>query len=108
MIDVRTLEADRQWLSRLAFRLVQNQADADDVVQETLVAATQSPPQEAIARRSWLKKIATNVVRMSYRSNRRRLVREESAHYISQSEPMGIQAVVQHNATSDPSCLTEQ
>src|SRR5256885_11828889 len=48
------------WLHRLAARLV-NPSDADDVVQDTWIAAMRSPPSGEV--RPWLGQVARNLAR---------------------------------------------
>jgi RNA polymerase sigma factor (sigma-70 family) len=73
------LMAERAWVARLAYRMVRDRDDADDVAQETLLAALESPPATDRPTRGWLGRIATNVVRLRYRTDTRRARREEWA-----------------------------
>ncbi len=70
---------DLRWLRRLAVRLVQDPHVAEDVVQDTVVAAlTHAPsqPREPGAARAWLARVLRNVVRQGHRAARRRAARE--------------------------------
>ena len=64
------------WVRRLARSLVFDPNRADDVVQETLRAALESPPREVADLRSWLAVVVRNAVRGLGRSEARRRVRE--------------------------------
>jgi RNA polymerase sigma factor (sigma-70 family) len=75
MFDVTALLAEADWLSRLARSLVGND-DADDIVQETYVAALRTPPDPDRAPRPWLRRVMVNVVRMRHRGRVRRDARE--------------------------------
>jgi DNA-directed RNA polymerase specialized sigma24 family protein len=59
------------WLRALARTLV-GEADADDVVQETWVAAVAHRPSAVHSLRAWLGAVARNVVRQRARRARRR------------------------------------
>src|SRR5688500_11635015 len=73
------LVAERAWVARLAYRMVRDRDDADDVAQETLPAALESPPVDDRSTRGWLGRVATNVVRSQHRGATRRARREERA-----------------------------
>jgi RNA polymerase sigma factor (sigma-70 family) len=66
------------WLHALARTLV-GEADADDVVQETWVAAVARPPRVLGSLRGWLGTVARNVVRKRVRDDARRRERELAA-----------------------------
>jgi RNA polymerase sigma factor (sigma-70 family) len=74
-IDALTLE--RPWLETLAHRLAHTAGEADDIVQETYLAALQSPPPANRPLRAWLSRVATNANRMRYRTRTRRSRREQ-------------------------------
>src|SRR5215475_10839095 len=65
-----------EWLRRLARSLVRDDAHADDVVQETWMAALAHPPPNPGTARPWLRKILRNVVLMKARAQSRRRRRE--------------------------------
>ncbi len=71
------LLAQAGWLDRLARRLVADPAEADEVVQETWVAALRDPSR-AHSVRGWLAQIARNVVRQRGRAEGARRERERS------------------------------
>lgn len=73
------LLADAAWLRRLAVTLAGNESDADDLVQESWIAAWRRQPDTGRPLRPWLAKVVRDVAGMKRRSERRRAVREESA-----------------------------
>ena len=75
--DPETLMAHAGPLHRLARRLVADEARADDVVQETWLAALRRPPSEDANLRGWLFRVARNVARKKGREEDRRRGREE-------------------------------
>jgi RNA polymerase sigma-70 factor (ECF subfamily) len=79
MPDVAELLGETEWLTRLARSLTGSAADADDVVQDTLVAALRSPPDPDRPVRPWLRRVATNIVRMRHRGRVRSEAREAAA-----------------------------
>lgn len=85
MINQEEIDLEEsRWLERLAYRMVRDQDEAKDVVQETYLAALKSPKPSDRPRKGWLRNVATNVVRMEYRGRTRRQGREES---MAQPEP---------------------
>jgi len=68
-----------EWLRGLARRLVVDEAAADDLVQETWLAALANPPMAGRSPRPWLAGIARNLARMGWRAAARRRRREEIA-----------------------------
>ncbi|HEY0254504.1 MAG TPA: RNA polymerase sigma factor [Kofleriaceae bacterium] len=77
MPSVEALLAEADWLTRLARSLV-GRDDADDIVQETYVAALRSPPDPDRPARPWLRRVMVNVVRMRHRGRSRRDAREQA------------------------------
>src|SRR5262245_12950464 len=73
------LLANSEWLRRLARSLVRDDAQADDLVQETWMAALTHPPRQPGTARPWLRTILRNVVRMKARAQARRRRREQVA-----------------------------
>jgi len=63
------------WLRRLAASLV-GDAAADDLVQETWIAAMRSPPDGERPLRPWLSTVLRNLARMTWRSSESRSRRE--------------------------------
>jgi RNA polymerase sigma factor (sigma-70 family) len=72
------LLADASWLRRLALRLANDRDDADDLVQDTWIAAWQSAPDAARPLRPWLTKVVRDIARMRRRTERRRASREST------------------------------
>ncbi|HNN94882.1 MAG TPA: sigma-70 family RNA polymerase sigma factor [Pseudomonadota bacterium] len=82
LISQETLAAllhQSQWVRRLAGSLVRNDALADDLTQETWAAALAHPPTAGLPVRPWLSQVMRNLVRMRFRSDRRRQGRETAA-----------------------------
>ncbi|MEP6865515.1 MAG: sigma-70 family RNA polymerase sigma factor, partial [Deltaproteobacteria bacterium] len=77
MSDIAKLLAEADWLTRLAQSLV-GRDDADDIVQETYVAALRKPPDPDRPARPWLRRVMVNVVRMRHRGRVRRDAREQA------------------------------
>ena len=78
-IEIEELLRESRWLRRLARHLVADPAEADDVAQQTYLAALASPPPVEREVRPWLTRVARNVVRSRYRADRRRRCREQAA-----------------------------
>jgi RNA polymerase sigma-70 factor (ECF subfamily) len=74
-----TLLANAEWLRRLATCLVDDAADAADLVQGTWVAALRRPPAPDRPPRPWLAQVLRNVFRMEARASARRRAREKQA-----------------------------
>ena len=64
--DEQSLVEHRGFVEALARRLVFDQHLADDLVQETLLAAMRNPPRERKAMRGWLARVVRN---LAYRSH---------------------------------------
>ena len=77
--DIERLLAQADWLRALATYLVRNPAEAEDLVQETFVAALRSPPDASREPRPWLAQVVRNLARMRARSRSRRRAREEAS-----------------------------
>jgi RNA polymerase sigma factor (sigma-70 family) len=75
-MDVERLLENSAWVRSLAATLVSDPHDADDLVQETWVAALRRPPRERSAHRSWLRRVLRNFAYISFRNRSRRLERE--------------------------------
>ena len=67
------------WLRGLARALAHHEAEADDLVQDTWLAALRTPPDEARPLRPWLNQVLRNVSRMTARTAHRRRTREQGA-----------------------------
>jgi RNA polymerase sigma factor (sigma-70 family) len=64
------------WLTRLARGLVADPALAEDVAQETWIAALRAPPERRVPLRPWLARVARNFARQRLRADARRGRRE--------------------------------
>lgn len=71
-----TLLQHSGWVRHLAGSLLRNDALADDLAQETWVAALAHPPTPGLPVRPWLAQVLRNLIRMRFRSERRRQGRE--------------------------------
>jgi RNA polymerase sigma-70 factor (ECF subfamily) len=77
--EIEALLAQADWLRALATHLVRTPADAEDLVQETFVAALRKPPDAARPPRPWLAEVVRNLARMGARGGARRRARETSS-----------------------------
>jgi RNA polymerase sigma-70 factor (ECF subfamily) len=78
-IEPDTLLAHHQWMRRLARRLVLDDSEADDVVQEAWLRATERPPDQPGALRAWLATVVRNAAKQLARGESRRDRRELAA-----------------------------
>src|SRR5689334_23719281 len=67
------------WIRTLSRRLVSDPDLADEVVQQTLIRATELGPRESASRRAWLGALVRNFARAGIRARSRRLVHEQRA-----------------------------
>jgi RNA polymerase sigma factor (sigma-70 family) len=67
------------WIRALARRLTNDDAAADDLVQEAWLAALKRPPRIEERARPWLAEVLRNARRMAFRSETRRSQREQAA-----------------------------
>lgn len=67
---------DAAWLRGLARTLAQDRDDADDLVQESLIAAWRRQPDASRPMRAWLTKVVRDLAGMKRRSEHRRAARE--------------------------------
>lgn len=77
--DLNHLLAEAEWLRRFALHLAKTQDRADDLVQETWVAALRHPPNHKKRPRAWLAAVMRNLHLMKNRGDSRRRQREERA-----------------------------
>ena len=71
------LSAHTAWLRRLAGAL-SSEGSADDLVQETVIAAWRHAPERRESLRPWLRRVLTNLSRMRHRSEQQRIERQQS------------------------------
>jgi RNA polymerase sigma-70 factor (ECF subfamily) len=74
-VQLDQLTAEMAWIRRLAMALVKDASAADDVAQDTFIAAAGHVPDDRPLR-PWLSRVVLNVVRMRGRSAKRREARE--------------------------------
>ncbi|TMQ15665.1 MAG: sigma-70 family RNA polymerase sigma factor [Deltaproteobacteria bacterium] len=74
-----TLLEHATWLRRLAASLVGDRATADDLVQDTWVAALRCPPDLNRPLRPWLARVVRNAARFRWRGDAHRAAREAVA-----------------------------
>src|SRR5262245_12864006 len=67
------------FVRRIAFAILRDDADADDAAQETLAKAMEDGPRVPAARRSWLAAVVASVARGFQRAGSRRHARERRA-----------------------------
>ncbi len=77
--DPEELLTHRAWLQAIARSLLGDASQADDVVQETWVAALKRPPRNEGDGRAWLRRVAHNLAYRTHRGDRRRGKRERAA-----------------------------
>ena len=76
-LSAKDLQAHSQWVLLLARRLLRDAGEAEDVAQETWLAALRNPPQGEL--RPWLGQVCRNFARQHLRSRSRRKDREHLA-----------------------------
>ncbi len=72
------LLAHASWARRLAYRLVRDEAAADDLVQEAWEVALRTRPEAGRPVRPWLGTVLRNLFRMKWREQTRRQTREQA------------------------------
>ena len=82
-----TLLRHAAWLRRLARRLAHDDATADDLVQETWLAAVRRPPERPVAPRRWLARVLRNRVARRYRDDVHRVRREARVAHAERVPP---------------------
>jgi RNA polymerase sigma-70 factor (ECF subfamily) len=78
-VSVEELLEHSAWARALARQLVADAATADDLVQDTWLAAMLRPPLRGVPVRPWLASALRNAARMSTRTDARRSARERVA-----------------------------
>ncbi|MCY1009355.1 hypothetical protein OV079_28080 [Nannocystis pusilla] len=73
-----SLLADLRWLRQFAQVLARDGDEADDLVQEALVAAWRRGPDSEESLRPWLATVVRNLFRMRLRADARRERREQT------------------------------
>src|SRR5262245_18615730 len=78
-VPIETLLAHREWVRAVALAVVRDAHAADDVEQETWLAALTSPPRPAGSPRGWLGAVVRSRARRAGRTDARRDRRETLA-----------------------------
>jgi RNA polymerase sigma-70 factor (ECF subfamily) len=78
-MNAEDLLENARWLEALAQSLARDPHEAEDLVQETWVAALENPPRGGRRGRAWLRKVLRNFAYLNRRGRRRRLRRERVA-----------------------------
>src|SRR5262245_554693 len=78
-VRIETLLAHREWVSAVARAVVRDGSDADDVEQETWLAAMRSPPRHEGSLRGWVGAVVRSRARRLGRGDARRERRELAA-----------------------------
>ena len=72
--------SELSWLKRLASALVRDEADANDLVQETWLVAAEHAPTDGRPLKPWLSRVALNLVRMRSRASKRRTLEKPQSN----------------------------
>lgn len=72
------LLTDLRWVRDLARSLARNPHDADDLAQDAVLVALQSPPRRDINLRGWFQRVLGNLARQGRRAEGRRQRREQA------------------------------
>ncbi len=83
-VDPSDILNHANWLRQLARSLVRE--GADDLVQETWVAALRHPPRSEGSARPWLRRVLTNAARLRWRGDANRTAREHAAAALDDRE----------------------
>src|SRR5207237_4600330 len=96
-IGEEELRAHVAWLRRIAARMVGAGPHADDIVQETMIAALRNPLAPDRNPRPWLFVVLRNFVRKAARGDVRRRTREEGSAAVDGAvAPDGEALVLRH------------
>src|SRR5262245_38579833 len=76
--SIEALLAERDWVARLARRLVADASSADDLVQQAWLRFLVRPPRDEGSIRSWLRTVLRNEVLQTHRTDVRRERRENA------------------------------
>ena len=82
-VSVENLLTHQDWALRLARRLVREEAEAEDLVQRTWMAALRRPPNRESGARAWIHKVILNLAREHHR---RRGTRERLERALPRTE----------------------
>ena len=93
---LESLLVHADWLRALARCLAANRDEADDLVQQTWMAAAESPPDPRQPARPWLAEVMRNFRRMRLRASARRGAREQQAASGPSLPVLGTDALLEH------------
>lgn len=100
--NFRALTQHADFVRAIARSLVLDQNQADDIEQQTWLAALQHPPRHDASPRGWLSRVVRNAARKSARSRKRRARHEGTALAAQQAEAtidlVARQAMIRHIA----------
>src|SRR5438477_11494848 len=97
MDSPETLLEHATWLRRLAAGLVGDRTLADDLVQDTWVAALSHPPDQSRSARPWLARVVRNAARFRWRSDANRAAREAvAAEQAERATPTSEELLARH------------
>jgi RNA polymerase sigma factor (sigma-70 family) len=94
--DPVLLLAHAAWLRRLAHRLVGDGAVADELVQDTWVAALRRPPAADRPMRPWLRHVLKNMARLRWRGDAHRAAREQAVAARDDATPSSHELIERH------------
>lgn len=89
IFEPEELRRNAEWVRGLARRLVADEHLADDLAQDTWMAALEHPPGPAAPSRSWLSAVLLNALRKRMRTEVRRVERERAAATAGEATPAG-------------------
>lgn len=75
-VPIDDLLAHAGWVRALALALLRDKSRADDVVQQTWLAALRTPPRDPLRVKGWLRRVVTNLVIQVHREESSRGARE--------------------------------
>lgn len=108
-VRLEQLTAEMAWIRRLARALVRDESAADDIAQDTWLAAAGNVPDDRPLR-PWLSRVVMNVVRMRFRGESRRGAREtrvEKPEAVATAEELIDRVEVQRVVAGEVLALTE-
>ncbi|MDB4960429.1 MAG: hypothetical protein JWP01_428 [Myxococcales bacterium] len=99
MHDPEKLLEHAAWLRRLAYSLVRDEAAADELVQDTWLAALRQPPDLNRPARPWLRRVITNVARFRWRTEKHRAARELSMAAVAEQTASSPEDLLERHET---------
>ncbi|MHC4472706.1 MAG: sigma-70 family RNA polymerase sigma factor [Planctomycetota bacterium] len=109
-ISIEDLLFHQAWLRRLAGGLVRGGADAEDLVQETWLAAIRKPPSHDRSEKGWLATVVRNAANQLRRGERARRRREHAtavAEFEEDSSRLAERVEMQHRVAREVLALDE-